>query len=195
VLGLITSLSTRSLAQSGDDARAPFGLTWGASLDDVQKLGVRLTALEGRSNFGATYSATQMSRVLNDAENVVLSFGHRDKLWRIAVVSTHFGPDPAGAQVIARYADLAGSLAERYGRGAETDIRDRDVWKGPNEYVMSIHQGRAQRFTSFQGASVDVELSVRAKGSDMSYYLILFEHRSGADEFERDRKAKEKDAL
>lgn len=193
--GSLLRASTAVAAGAEDDVRAPFGLTWGMSSDDVQKLGVGLAASSGRSNFGASFAATGLSKVLSDTEAVALSFGYRDKLWRIAVVGRSMGPDPSGSQTVARYQDLATSLSERYGRGVETDIRDRELWKAQNEYVMSILQGRASRYTKFQSPSVDIELSVRATSSDKAYYFILYEHRPGARSFEADKKVHEKDAL
>lgn len=182
-------------AEPAEDIRAPFGLTWGMSSDEVRKLGVQLTSVAGRAEFGVSFAAADLQKVLSDTESVVLSFGFKDKLWRIAAVGTSKGPDPSGGQALARYQDLAASLSDRYGRGNETDLRDHEVWKGPNEYVMSIKQGRAFRYTTFRTSTVDVELSVRAAESDQAYYLMLFAYRSGAKEFEADKKLHEKDAL
>ena len=174
---------------------APFGLSWGMSSDEVRRTGARLTANAGRSEFGAAFTASDLSKVLSDTESVFLFFGYKDKLWRIAAAGRPTGPDPSGSQTVARYQELAAVLSDRYGRGVETDIRDREVWKEPNEYVMSIRQGRAHRYTNFHSANVDVELSVRAADSDKAYYLVLFQYSPGAREFEADKKVHEKDAL
>ena len=181
--------------QSDEDVRAPFGLTWGLSADEIRKLGVRLSASTGQSTYGVSFTATDLSKVITDTESVALFFGYRDKLWRIAAIGRSIGPDPSGGQIVARYQDLAAVLSERYGRGVETDIRDHEMWKGPNEYVMSLKVGRAFRYTNFHTPNVDVELSVRAVTNDTAYYLILFEYRPGAREFEADKKIHEKDAL
>jgi hypothetical protein len=174
---------------------APFGLTWGMSSDEVRKTGARLTATTGRSEFGAAFAASDLSKVLSDTESVFLFFGHKDKLWRIAAAGRPMGPDPSGSQVVARYQELAAVLSDRYGNGVETDIRDREVWKGTNEYIISIRQGRAHRYTNFHSSNVDVELSIRADDSDKAYYLILFQYIPGKREFEGDKKTHEKDAL
>jgi hypothetical protein len=133
--------------------------------------------------------------VLSDTESVVLFFGYKDKLWRIAALGRSTQQDPSGGQTVARYRDLAASLSDVYGHGAETDVRDHQMWKAPDEYVMSLLQGRAFRYTAFQSPSVDVELSVRATDGNTAHYLILFEHRPGAIQFKADKKAREKDAL
>lgn len=182
-------------ATQEDDLRAPFGLTWGASSAEVRKSGVQLTLNPGKSNFGAEFTATELSKVISDIDTVILFFGYDNKLWRIAAASRTMGPDPFGSQAVARYKDIAASLAERYGHGVETDVRDHEMWKQPNEYIMSLHQGRAFRYTIFQSSTVNVELSVRASSSDQAYYLILFEYLVGARKFEADKKLHEKDAL
>src|SRR6266446_8463382 len=164
---------------------APFGLTWGMSSEEARKTGAQLSANAGRSDYGASFAATNLSKVLSDTESVALFFGYKDKLWRIAAAGRPMGPDPSGRQTVARYQELATVLSDRYGRGVETDVRDREMWKGPNEYVMSIRQGRAHRYTNFHSTgNVDVELSVRAASSDQAYYVILFAFRLGAREFE-----------
>jgi hypothetical protein len=174
---------------------SPFGLAWGMSSEEVRRTGVRLTDYAGRSEFGAAFTATDMSKVLSDTESVILFFGYKDKLWRIAAAGDPMGPDPSGSQAVSRYQELATVLSDRYGRGVETDIRDREMWKGPNEYVMSLQQGRAFRYTNFHSTNVDVQLSVRAADSDKAYYLILFQYGPRAREFEADKKVREKDAL
>lgn len=194
-VGFLLPISAAVAAASDAGIPGPFGLTWGMSSDEVRKTGARLTANTGRSEFGAAFAATDLSKVLSDTESVFLFFGFKDKLWRIAAAGRPMGPDPSGSQVVSRYQELATVLSDRYGRGVETDIRDREMWKGPTEYVMSIRQGRAHRYTNFHSTNVDVELSVRAADSDKAYYLILFQYGPEARAFEADKKVHEKDAL
>jgi hypothetical protein len=197
VLAVAFVLPIRAAASAEPDAGvpAPFGLTWGISSDEVRKTGAKLTANAGQSDYGTSFSATDLSKVLSDTESVILFFGFKDKLWRIAAAGHPMGPDPSGSQAVARYQELATVLSDRHGRGVETDVRDHEVWKGPNEYVMSIRQGRSFRYTDFHSSNVNVELSVRAADSDRAYYLILFEFGPGAREFQADKKAHEKGAL
>jgi hypothetical protein len=192
LLPIPTAVSTEAYA----NVSAPFGLTWGMSSEEARKTGAQLSANAGRSDYGASFAASNLSKVLSDTESVSLFFGYKDKLWRIAAAGRPMGPDPSGRQAVARYQELATVLSDRYGRGVETDVRDREVWKGPNEYVMSIKQGRGFLYTNFHSSDdVDVELSVRAASSDQAYYLILFAYRPGAREFETDKKVHEKEAL
>ena len=178
-----------------DDTRAPFGLTWGMSADDVRNLGAQLVLRPGQTEYGVSFGATNLAKVLSDMEGALLSFGHKDRLWRIAAIGRSIGHDPTGDRVVARYQEIAASLSDRYGRGTETDSRDLHMWKRHDEYVMSLSQGRASRYTMFHTSNIDIELSVRASGSDQAYYLILFESGPEARAFAIDKKAHEKDAL
>ena len=193
----ITAGSWNALSQidSEDDLRAPFGLTWGVSAEDVRRTGVTLSPFEGPSDYGAAFTATGLSKVLSDSQVVILFFGYRDSLVRIVAVGRPVDHDPYGARVISRYNDLAVSLGERYGNAHEVDQRDTQVWKAPNEYVTSLRQGRAHRYTDFRNSSMYVQLSINAIDPDTSQYVIFFVSRPEMAKFESDKKAKEKDAL
>jgi hypothetical protein len=195
LVGACALLTSRRGLAGADDLRAPFGLTWGVASDEVRKTGVDLTADPSAKDFGVSFMATNLGKVLSDTEGVLLSFGFNDKLWRIATFGRTLGPDPSGSQVVARYLDLAVSLAEKYGKGVETDRRDTEMFKNADQYVASLEQGRAYRYTSYRTNSVSVELSIRAKDMESAYYLILFEYLPGAGQFQMDKKTHEKDAL
>jgi hypothetical protein len=182
-------------AAGPDDMNAPFGLTWGMSSYEVRKTGVKLASDKGVSDYGTSFIATELSKVLTDTEGVMLFFGYNDKLWRIATFGRPSGPDGAGNEVTSRYLDLAASLSGRYGKGADTDERDTQVYKRPDEYIMSLQQGRARRYTEFHTGAVDVELSIRVIDMNTSHYLIFFEYVPGRRDFEKEKKAHEKDAL
>ena len=39
-----------------EDVRAPFGLSWGMTSDEIRKSGARLAAISGRSNYGVRWT-------------------------------------------------------------------------------------------------------------------------------------------
>jgi hypothetical protein len=182
-------------AEPAGGGRGPFGLMWSMSADEVRKAGVQLGAVSDNSNYGKSFTATGLSKVLSDVQSVVLSFGYNDKLWRVAAVGRPMGPDPSGSEIVARYEELASVLSDRYGHGIETDVRDHEIWKETTQYVMSLREGRSFRYTVFHSSTLDVELSIRAEDGDHAFYLILFEYAPGAGEFKKDKKNHEKDAL
>jgi hypothetical protein len=193
--GSAVIVGIRTASAQADDDRGPFGLTYGASTEAVQQGGVHLQPWPAKSDWGATFVASGLSKVLSDMESPVLSFGFKNKLWRIAAAGTTVGPDPYSNRIVARYQELAASLTQRYGPGKETDFREREIWKNPNEYIMSIKQGRASRYTEFDTPSAHVEISVRAMDDDHAFYLILFSSKSRAREFQIDKKEHEQNAF
>ena len=186
-----------AFAQTGTDEanRAPFGLTWGMSADDLRQQGVTLTREEQSREWGASYTATKLPKVLSDTEAASLAFGHDDRLFRIVAIGKTNGPDPYGGATLARYRELVEALSSRYGKGVETDQRDQRVWKEAHEYIMSLHQGRARRFTNFSTPTTNVEVSVRTLGSDKSFYVIIFTSVAGEKAFEASKRTRERDAL
>lgn len=85
-------------AAADANVSAPFGLTWGMSSEEARKTGAQLAANAGRSDYGASFAATNLSKVLSDTESVTLFSGYKDKLWRIAAAGRPIGPDPSGRQ-------------------------------------------------------------------------------------------------
>ena len=188
-------LVAASRAAEPQDDRGPFGLMFGSSADDVRRTGVQLAPVVGKTDWGTSFTASGLEKVLSDMDSPILSFGFKDKLWRIVAAGRTNSADPYGSDTVARYRELATSLAEKYGSGRETDARDREMWKSPNEYVMSLQQGRAARYTIFSSPFVSVELSVRASDASSSYYLIIYKSNRGEKEFATDKKANEKGSL
>lgn len=193
--GLLTcGTSFAADAPPQPSGRGPFGLTWGMTSDDVRKMGVVLTP-QPTKDLGITFSATKLPKVLSDAELVVLAFGFDDHLFRVNVVGETNGADPYGGKTISRYGELVTVLGAHYGTGTETDRRDTSVWKEPNEYVMSLRQGRAFRYTNFSTPETSVEVSVRGQDADNSYWVIIFESVTGVMRFQQAMKKREQDAL
>jgi hypothetical protein len=129
--GLAVGLGAATSAAAEDD-KAPFGLTWGMSPEDLQTRGAKLLPIDGRV-YGKSFNVTDLDHVLSDAEAVLVSFGYHDKLFRIVIVGKQQGPYPYGFAAVQRDNDLVSIMTERYGKGTATDIRDFKVWKDPNE--------------------------------------------------------------
>ena len=190
-MGLVRS----ALAQDDSAQRAPFGLTWDSSTQQLRTSGIDLIEEESVRNYGHSYKATNLNQVLSDVSVVLLSFGWGDKLFRVFAYGRPVSNDPYGGQVIARYTDLISTLTGRYGRPHLVDQRDTELWKAPNEYVASINQGRAARYAAFSTDSVQVELSIRAQDSNTAFYAIIFEYKPGLQNFEQDKRSRERNAL
>jgi hypothetical protein len=94
---------------------APLGLVWGNSSSDARARGIELTEYSD-SKFGKSFNANKFEKAIADQDQVLLSFGFNDKLWRITIVSREFSNDPFGSAVTARYNELVSVLSEKYGK-------------------------------------------------------------------------------
>ncbi len=181
-------------ASKADDDRGPFGLTWGKTVAEVRSIGVALSTSAAK-DFGDAYSATNLPKVVEDAEAVVLAFGYDDKLWHVTAVGHTIENDPAGNQVLARYLELKSALTDRYGVGQESDSRDYEIWKEPKEYIASLKTGRAHRYVNFDNGSSKAQLSIRANSFDAAFWVMLFESNAGSKAFEASKREHERNAL
>ena len=185
-------LTATARAQDDPKLSAPFGLAWGISVADVKALGVELTET-AEKEFGASFSATKLPKVLTDAQTIYLFFGLKDRLWRIAVVSRAFENDPSGSNVLARYDELATVLTEKYGKGKSVhQLYDRSEQK---DFLMWVSSGRSQWYTNFDTKDVFIQLGVLAPDLNTGFWRILIEQKSLRIDFEKDKRLSEKGTL
>jgi hypothetical protein len=183
-----------ALAQDADRNAAPFGLIWTMSAADTRTLGVDLKEIQPK-DFGTSYVATKLSKILSDMQTVIVSFGYDDKLWRVAAVSREFKNDPSGISVRARYDELASVLADKYGKGHQTHSQDTRLWKSSTEFVMGIKVGRSDWFTNFETNLLFIQLGIIAEDSSTAQWRIIMENKPLRTKFEAGKKAHERNAL
>src|SRR5271165_5653488 len=127
LLFILPILATHAEESGSPSDPAPFGLKWGMSVADAGALGVKLSNLDDKKNFGISYHATDLPKILPDADFVALSFGFEDKLWRITVIGRNTANDPYGNGVKARYSELVAALSDKYGRGTPHEYQDAEL--------------------------------------------------------------------
>ncbi|HVV78448.1 MAG TPA: hypothetical protein VHD59_02390 [Pseudolabrys sp.] len=180
-----------SLAFADD---APFGLTWGASAEEIRSAGVDLKDFPS-SDFGRSYVATKLSKVLSDQEATLLSFGFDNKLWRVVAVSRSFENDPYGASVKSRYQQLSDILTSKYGKGKPSHHLGDSIFSDPRYFLAGIKQGNSSWFTNFDSGKIFIQLGLTASDSSTGQWRIIFEHKDGRRAFEDGKRNKEKGAL
>jgi hypothetical protein len=188
-------LATRAVETANPSDPAPFGLKWGMSVADAKALGVMLSDPDGKEKFGISYRATNLPKILPDADLVALSFGFEDKLWRIVVIGQKMGSDPYGNGVKARYRELSTALSEKYGRGNPHEYQAAELWKKADEFLTGINVGRSWYYNDFDSTSVFVQLGIMAEDANTANWRIIYELKSLRALFEKGQKAHEKDAL
>ena len=187
-------LALASLSASAEEipsTQAPFGLSWGMSTAQVKAIGVELTDVEGVDN-GSSFTAMKLPKVLNDAQHVYLSFGFGDKLWRIAVASRNFDNDSTGVNVLTRYEELKGILADKYGKGESIHSLGRHTQE---HFAMHIKRGEAHWGTRFNTPQTMIVLAIAAHDLSTTFWTLIFEEKTLADEFEKAKKANERGTL
>jgi hypothetical protein len=181
-------------SQTANDV-APFGLSWGMSKADAERIGVTLTS-STENGFGKSFSAQNLPRVLQDTEAVMLSFGHDDRLWRVAAASRVWSNDSYGTQASPRYDELVKLLTERYCPGKLiAQVPRNTFYSKPENFAYSIHMNERVQAVNWQMGGVRVQLSLRAARLQDLYYLLIYESVSLADAFRKAQRGREKEAL
>lgn len=187
------ALQRPGLAQDSDKESAPFGLKWGMSSAAVRALGVDLKDEKG-SDFGVSFAATTLPKMLNDASAVYLAFGFDDRLWRVAAISRTFDNDPYGSAVLARYDELSRILAEKYGQGKQQHNLDR-MWSKPNEFLMGITTGQSRWYVDYESQAVFVQLGILARTMSSASWRLIYENKPLRAAFNAGKRTNEKGAL
>lgn len=173
---------------------APFGLSWGMSATELRALGAELSEPKD-SDFGVSYTATRLPKVLTDVETIHLSFGYDDKLWRVATVSREFSNDPYGGALRQRYDELSRVLAEKYGRGTQFHHDDPNQYAGPDDFLMNVRMGRAWHYTDYETDQLTIQLGVGALSSSDGYWRLIFANKVLRKGFKQRKVTHEKEAL
>jgi hypothetical protein len=195
-LMLVGSLITATFGQAAevDQKEGPLGLQWGMSSVQVRGLGVDLKDV-ALKDYGTSYAASKLPKMIADIESVVLSFGFDDKLWRIATVSKAFSNDPYGSAVRNRYDELSSELAEKYGRGEQHHQTGQDFYAKADNFIYALHSGNSWYYTNYSTNLIGIQLSIRASDSSTAFYQIIFENQLLRSNFEKGKKTHEKDSL
>ncbi len=193
-------LISLAMSAQGEESKnqvssAPFGLSWGMSSADLRASGVKLSDLDDKKSFGVSFRASDLPKVVPDAQFIGLSFGYSDKLWRILVIGQDISNDPYGNAVKERYNELVVALSEKYGRGTPYEHQDTELWRGPEHFLMGLSTGRGWYYTNFDTRDVFVQLGIQAQDSSTAHWRIIYEYKNLRAAFEADQKAREKDAL
>lgn len=172
----------------------PLGLTWGASADQVRALGIELKDIP-QTDYGVTYIATKLPKVLSDQEGTIISFGYNDMLWRIVVISKVFSNDPSGVNIKARYQELVASLEEKYGKPSSSHHLGDSIYGQSRYFLAGLHGGQSSWFSNFSTPSLAVQIGLSAESSSDARWRIFFEEKALKKTFDIAKKAKEKNAL
>lgn len=193
-LALLAIITLNDSIATAQQPEAPFGLLWGASVEEIRRLGVDLRENDQR-DFGDSYLATKLPKALADQEGTFLSFGHDNKLWRITAISRLFDNNPHGTEVKNRYNDLSAVLTDKYSKGSVVHSLGGSIYREPRYFIAGIRGGESNWFTNFATPQFTIQIGIIGQTADSARWRIIFEHKELEKNFRGSRRTKEKGAL
>jgi hypothetical protein len=191
---LLICLCTAVVPTYAADSGAPFGLEWAMNVKAAEALGIKLQPTKSEDGT-SSYTAEGLPKILGDVAVVRLDFGYTDKLQKIVAMSRTFSNDPYGAAVVARYDELFKLLESKYGRGKTTYKMGDSIYAEQRFFLAGIQAGRSWHYANFEADGVSVELSIRAKDNDTGFWVLIYENKALAKDFEREKREREKKSL
>ena len=171
-----------------EEQKAPFDLTWGASIDEMKAAGIELepAAREGYQN---VYFAKNLPQKNNTFPNVTVIFGAQNKLWCVYAESKAQKDDAQASQILALYHKYYDALKQKYGNAEEHfspyeyEEKQKDdsgktvtVTKqntiGGENFLQELKEDKTALYATFQNEQIGVMLSVAAD-KDGQTFLIL----------------------
>lgn len=175
-------------APEAEAQKAPFDLTWGASIDEMKAAGIELepAAREGYQN---VYFAKNLPQKNNTFPSVTVIFGAQNKLWCVYAESKAQKDDAQASQILALYHKYYDALKQKYGNAeehfspCEYEEKQKDdsgkivtVTKqntiGGENFLQELKEDKTALYATFQNEQIGVMLSVAAD-KDGQTFLIL----------------------
>lgn len=90
------------LPSEGNNTAAPFGLIWGATIQETKNQGVLLTRIDEK-DYVNNFSAAHLPKAISDFDKVDVTFGDNDELWRIIGYGGLLDDTPDASKVMRLY--------------------------------------------------------------------------------------------
>ncbi len=182
----------QTLSQALDDLEkeygsAPLGLVWGASMSDIEKMGVRLIP-QPMKDYTNSFMAEKLPNPLKDFSTVYLVFGDANKLYRVLAHSDMISNDtPQASKTLELYNQYYKLLDKKYGNAQQNyslTTQNLDLNFSPNasaaaqspesnpNLLNDLLNGSAVLYATFGGENVGVALAVNVDGNNQTYIEI-----------------------
>ena len=171
---------------------APFGLSWGASYDEVKGEGVILTSVD-QKDYVNNFSATHLPKNIRVFREVILTFGIENELWRMIAYGNFLDDTPSAEKVVSLYNQYYKLLEEKYGNaqqfytpnvinvdkplgnGKTETVQQEQAIGNPN-FLKELQSGQAFLYATFENGQVGAALSVNVDGQGKSYITIEYKN-------------------
>ena len=185
---------------------APFGLYWLAPQKQIEKLGVILKPQKVK-DAPNSFLATNLPKPVNAFENVVISFGENDILWRIASYGKPMDDDLNATNGLKEYKRFYIIFDEKYGNTEEfytpavinVDeeillkdgtkshvIKQKFIEKGDDNFKEKLMKGESTLYATFHNDSVAVTLALMANGDGQTFIMVDYKNLK-ANEMEHEK--------
>jgi len=161
---------------SADDGA--FGLAWGMTKVQVEKLGVKLEPSSAKLGI-ETLTTEKLPKNVSIAEAYSLTFDRKHNLQKVMMVSKDIDNDPYGSEGKKKYAELKESLITKYGQ--PSDVLEKvggKLWDEKDEFYQCLAYAGCGMWvalfedkTSGQNIGLQLEGMTRGKG----YIHLIYE--------------------
>ena len=168
------------LPSEGNNTAAPFGLIWGATIQETKNQGVLLTRIDEK-DYVNNFSAAHLPKAISDFDKVDVTFGDNDELWRIIGYGGLLDDTPDASKVMRLYKIYNDLLKKKYGHAeefftpAQIEVESKDA-KGrkimvkedapignPN-FLKQLQNGDATLYSTYYNDDVGAALAVNVDG-------------------------------
>ena len=175
---------------------APFGLKWLAPIDEIKYMGVSLRPVEIKDGPNS-YIASGLPKPLKAFREVLVSFGDKNSLWRIAGYGQFFEDDTRASKGVAEYKKYFDMLSQKYGQAeefytpavysAEESVQNSDGTTSKSIYQKSMEMGEegfkeklmsgeAVLYATFARENIGVTLALLADGQGQTYIIVDYKN-------------------
>lgn len=174
---------------------APFGLLWGATILDIQDIGIRLKPIDEK-DYVNSFTAGNLPKSVRGFRQVNITFGIENELWRIIAYGDLLEDDPLASRVLLEYRKYYSLLSRKYGNARQfytpkADLnldaqngniavktpafdpsKDMPSDSNAKNLLADLKNGDAVLYATFENADVGAALAVNVDGDGKSYIII-----------------------
>ncbi len=159
---------------------APLGLMWAISPDKMQQVGYEIESIDLEDYPNSFIIKNYQHKHNQNYENVIISFGENNQLWRINAQTSAQKDEPTAKETLKLYNKYYEALAEKYGNANEyfspytyeeeitegegkeaiTRIIKKENPRGNPNFLKELQTGKADLYATFHDNNIGVTLSV-----------------------------------
>lgn len=175
---------------------APFGLLWLASKEKIEQMNIVLTPKTFKDSPNS-FIAGNLPKPVSAFENVLVSFGENDILWRIAGYGLPIEDDNNATNGLKEYQKFYSIFDEKYGNAEEfytaavvnVDeevmlkdgtkshiIKQKFVEKGDDNFKEKLMSGDSVLYAIFRNDTISVTLALMVNGEGKTFIMVDYKN-------------------